>query len=709
MIGKPGARLAKGALEGGVGTALVLPAVYSQAHALQQDYDSHAALMDLVFGSAFGAGLHWSGGTAGDLLRGKAATAIKDRLDLARGGYTPADPKPPKDGGGAGPIDRRKIRVQEGENASRVEAMDVETRRNTLDAAVRSVSTDQVPKVDVLLRGSPELRELSIPDKRFPATVRLRTDMTARDYAVGGRSAEVMNAAAEMYAKAGGGKASPERLIQKYTKRYKALGDVSFAVASTTDNWETRARALREHPDQVVVWEPGSKTILMKSGATPLGALRHEIERALDDLYGVTGDARGGYRYSNKDADGPTAHRAALKELYEEAPDRRPKVPSPNEQVEMFSRADDPILGKGGRAAADSAWDVIQDGKDKDLERMIADEEIAVVEDIARNITGEAKDLGIMDKVIPMEERVVLDQAVAKVEAQKLQKNLATAVDKAVIEREVRNTQALEDAEILMRSGPEALRQILLEGRTVKNVIDEGRAELVTRAQAVRSIHSYFKFLGKEAVPPTGDALERAIRAIQDGDDIDVAIQNVTRAGDFFEKTKAAEAQPVGEAADFKAPGEDDSLDDIFGDLTDEVEEMIKGTIAARELAESEARLVKDEHDALAANPKTADLASPVERDEFNEAQRSRALREGPGTLSSGAGGRAGRGGAGAPLEDGLFATRTRRDGEAARGQGVTADREGGAAGGERKAPETTLSIGRDTIPRRVIAPDQSI
>lgn len=697
-MGTHSARLAKGAAEGGVGTALVVPAIAYQADILHQDYGLSGAFQDLVFGTGLGAGLHWGGGAIGDVIRARANANTARLLREA------SPPSTPPAGGGPAttPLDRRKVRVQEGENTSIVESMDRNTRTEVLRAAVKAVETDTVPKVDEILKTAPELGNMAVPDKRFPATVRLRNDITASDFATGTNGAHTLNHVAEQIAGRKG--ATPQNLFDTFAARYKKLQDFSLKAVSK-EEFQAQTQGLLEHPDQRAAVDPGSKTILVAPDA-PLGAVRHEIERAIDQAYGETGDKAGGYRYRAKDGETQVGHRAAHREHYDEFPDRSPQRASPREAVDLFSKRDEPILGHQGPADADEAWQVVEKGKDLDLETRIKDEEIAVVEDIAQNITGAARDLGIMDKVIPMEERLVLEQAAANQGKQKAMKDLFTATD-AAVERNV-GTQALEDAEILITGGADTLKAVILEGKSVKQVVADVRAEkpeLVTRAEALRSINLFQR---KTDTPLTGAALDRAIRAIQDGEDINVAVQG---AGLLARADEASEA-PAGAAAGFEAPGEDKAVpteEDIFGDIEAEAGDILDGIISKRELAEAEARLIRDEHDELERDPKTADLASSIERTEFDEAQRDRAFREGSGTLSGGERARARSGSAGQPLEEGLFAARTSRDGEAVRGQGAAAERERVTAGGERAAPETTISYGAGAIPRRIITPDSSI
>lgn len=71
-IGVPAARVATGAIEGGVGAALIEPLVLGVASQEQADYTAVDSLMNVVFGSVLGGGLHLGAGFVGDRLRGRA-------------------------------------------------------------------------------------------------------------------------------------------------------------------------------------------------------------------------------------------------------------------------------------------------------------------------------------------------------------------------------------------------------------------------------------------------------------------------------------------------------------------------------------------------------------------------------------------------------------------------------------------------------------
>lgn len=65
------ARLAKGAVEGAVGAAVVEPLTFGVARAEQADYDALDSLLNVTFGAALGGGLHWAGGAIGDAFSGR--------------------------------------------------------------------------------------------------------------------------------------------------------------------------------------------------------------------------------------------------------------------------------------------------------------------------------------------------------------------------------------------------------------------------------------------------------------------------------------------------------------------------------------------------------------------------------------------------------------------------------------------------------------
>lgn len=71
MVGKIGigpARLAKGAIEGFVGTAALEPFILSANKALQYDYNEWDSFMNITFGTVLGSGLHYGLGKLGDLI-----------------------------------------------------------------------------------------------------------------------------------------------------------------------------------------------------------------------------------------------------------------------------------------------------------------------------------------------------------------------------------------------------------------------------------------------------------------------------------------------------------------------------------------------------------------------------------------------------------------------------------------------------------------
>lgn len=70
-------RAGVGALEGGVGAAVVEPIVYGVAKSEQADYDMTDSMMNLAFGTVLGGGLHTSIGAVGDKITGRFARQIE--------------------------------------------------------------------------------------------------------------------------------------------------------------------------------------------------------------------------------------------------------------------------------------------------------------------------------------------------------------------------------------------------------------------------------------------------------------------------------------------------------------------------------------------------------------------------------------------------------------------------------------------------------
>lgn len=694
-VGRNSARLIKGALEGGVGAGLVTPITYAQAEALQQDYGLTSAFTDIMFGAALGSGLHWAGGRINDLQRryhyGRVFRYLREN-----------DANMPH----PSTFDRRTSRIQEGDNAARHESLSNADRAKVLNAAVKAVESDKVPKIDTLLGSDPKMADISIPDKRFTATVKLRSNLTAADHAVGTQGATIIDMATARRLEATGRPASPEGLFDFLTKRYKKLGQFKLQKVAPAEFGQRVGNAL-EHPEQRVAIEDSSKTILYTEGAS-LGAVRHEVERALDEVYNVPPSERGGYRYDSRDLDQMNAHRAAYGQTIDEFPNRATPSTSPREAADLFNREAEPILGAEGPQVSAHIDEVVNREKDVKLDKVISEEEVPALESIVSNIQGRARDLGIMDKVIPAEEREIMIEDATRAGQGDLVRDLFKAGDKAA-EDDVK-ALTVSEAEILMRAGPEKLAEIIKGEKPTETVIKEAAdTGLVTRVNAAKDIKFYLKRSKQEL---DGEGLERAIRAVQNGEDIDVAVNRETQAA----KPEAGEPpvrdeEPAPsddqEVADAKSFLGEDLFDDIIVDATAIIEaEKIDDK---RDLVKGEAQIVKEEHAALENTPKARDLFSSVERDEFNEADRDRALRQGDGASEGGAGGGAGGRGAGDTASARLQASVVGRDSETVGGAQPAIERERAAPGGERPAPETTLSYGGWAIPRRVITPDGSV
>lgn len=641
QLGKYPARAAKGFVEGAVGTAAIVPAIYGQAQILQQQYDEMAAFMDITIGGFLGSGLHVGGGAFADVARRKGWMGFRQAVE-------DIDPRLAEDMDAQLNPDRRRSPSPATEAPSITQAMDLETRARVQDAAVRAVANDQVPRVDEILSGAPELRSLQIPEPRFPATLVLRSDLTAADYTAGTRAAQIMEEQAErlLFSRRGSPFSDAVNLTEIYAKRYKNLKDLEVHELDPAEFSQRFANAL-EHPDQRALYDLNDKALYTREGASA-GAIRHELERALDDLYSRRGENAGGYRYAKDDLDGQTAHRKALKALYEERPDRAPRAErTPEQAVTRFSDPDQPgLFQENAQAIADRNWDVLQDGKDKDLDRIMADEEIAALDSIATNLDGSIRDLGVLERTIPLEERQMLERAASRHGYTQIQKDLLSTLEEAVEEGDI--NKALLEAKGVLKD-PDLFGPVMRGEKTLDEAIVEA---------------------GERQPQPEP-------------------------------KSEPVEGEPV------RAETEPDA--DLDASLEDIADKALKDIIAKRELADLESQVVTSEHAELGGKAKTQDLVDGLEETEFNEARRIASLREGDGAGKGGKRAPSRQQREGRPLEEGLFAARSVRDGEAARGAGTAIERERGAGPSDAEAPETAQSIGAGTITRRVITPDGSI
>jgi hypothetical protein len=692
--GRGTARALTGAAEGAVGTAAITPVIYAQAQQLQQNYDLGSAFSDVVMGGVMGSGLHWAGGRIKDAYR---AQQFNDLFRFLREN----DANMPHPSTFEAP-DRRTVRVQEGDNAARHESLTVTERAKVLEAAVKSVENDKEPKMDVLFSSDPKLTDLAIPDKRFPATVKLRSNLTAADYASGAQGAAIADMAIARRLTASKLPQTPRGVYDLFAKRYKKLAETATLQAVTPEEFQRLAGSQLEHPEQrtlMVGDEGGPKTILVTQGAS-LGAVRHEVERALDEAYNVGAGESGGYRYDHKDLDQINAHRAAYGVTLDSNPDRATPSIDAREAVDLFSRDNTPIMGTEGPKAADHAEEVVNRDKDRQLDTMISDEEIGAIESIVDNIQGRAKELGIMDKVIPAEERVILEEAATRQGRQDQVRDLFSLADE-VAEAGAKG-ESTSAAELLMRAGPEKLAEVIKGEKSTEAVIKEvADTGLVTRVNAARDIQFYLKRIKQEL---SGEALERAIRDVQAGEDVNVAVdRNLPRdtAEGGIEPASAPEPAKTTEQA----------IEDEFDDVVELAKAIIdeNGIYDKRDLALGEAKIVQEEHAALAENPKTRDLFSSVEKDEFDAADRERALRQGDEAAAGGGGGEAGLASSRAAAATEFQKAALGRDSQTGGGADAAIERERTAPGGERSAPETTQSYGGWSIPRRVITPDGSV
>ncbi len=678
QMGKGPARLAKGAAEGAVGTAMVEPLVYLQAQQLQQEFTLHDAFMDVVIGGVLGSGLHWSVGKLGDLTAGRRFGAAMMRqiedTELSRAPLYPVMT-----------IDRRGLKVPDGEAPQVVESLTPQDRAKVLDAAVKSVENDQWPRIDELLKVLPEAKSIAMTDSRYPATTRLQSGFTAADFVRESPATEIVS---QHLARSVKGADSPDvnvafdSLFKHYAKGTKKLDGWSIWTRTDEAYRADSHPELLEHPEQKVYVDAEAKTIVASDVAS-LAAVRHEIERAMDAAQGYKGGDAGGYRFKRGDNDGPVIHRKALSQLYKDAPDRAPVAEATSEQaVDMFSR-NEPIMRPDERASQE-IWDQVENDKDKDLDTLMKDEEIEVLEDTLRHVRNSTRAKAALEKVIPVEERDLLDMmAVSSTERQ-----VSKTADRAVQEAVDKN---LPDADLINQ---------------VRSAFDKD-PDLIEKW--LRGEISDEEFDGQqnrpmpEKTPDEGDEVEAQ-------SDEELFAELEAEVLDRLKKTAGEQrAEDALEMAKHVMAGMDPAVAErALMDFGEKILEITRGLEPA-DLADIEARLVAKEQQLLSGPAKTRDLFNAAEKEEFDEANRQRTLRESQGASSEVRGAAAGQQAAGTALEDGLFATRTGGDGPPVGGKVAQLDAERSAAGGERSPTETARSIGYGAVPSRVITPDGSI
>jgi hypothetical protein len=644
-LGVQGGRLAKGAIEGAAGAALVEPLIYTQAQALQQDFTLSDAFLDVVMGAGLGSGLHWGGGLIADRIKGmRFAGALNAAADDIR--FRPQNPD-------ISPyaFDRRSIRTPMGDNPHVVDAMSPTDRASTLNAAVKAVESDRFPAISELLKTDPSMRSLAMQDKRFPATMRLRAEMRSSDLVPGSKVDDIISQ--HLYSSIKGAdspdpKVAFDSLFKHFAKRYKGMKDWSIWTRPDEMYQREADRGALEFPEQQVYVDADSKTIVASEGAS-LAAVRHEIERALDLVHGYRDAQAGGYRYRRGDTDGPVVHRQALKALYD-ADSSRMAAPAarPEQALDIFARQAEPII-KPDNAASEAIWDRVESSKDMDLDTIIRDEEIAVAEDTLRHIGNSTRAAGIIEKVTPIEERDLFDELAVAKAAEGLGAKVEAAVQESV-DGDLKDAKLLNDLRSIIDADPELLQK-WVRGEITDEELD---------AQVGKPL--------PEKTPEPGE-------------------------------------EPAGDTGKAEEPLDEDAL---IADIQTQVEGLLKGLEAA-DASDIEARLVAKEQQALSGNRAVKDLFDESEKVEFDETNAARASRASKAAPAAGTGTHAGAQPAGTPLENGLDAVAPGRDGAADRRQGPKLDAERSAGGGDRSPSETARSIGYGTVPTRVITPDGSI
>src|SRR5262249_53662137 len=154
------------------------------------------------------------------------------------------------------------------------------------------------------------------------------------------------------------------------------------------------------------------------------------------------------------------------------------------------------------------------------------------------------RDLGIIDKVIPPEERQILEPTAAPQAAAKVERDLFSAIDEMVAPTDegrigTEENQSLNDAEMLLKAGPQSTADWIRGEKTARQIIDETAEKRVPRQSAAKSVWLYTLGLRDELGEPvtlSGEQRERAIQFVQAGEDIDVAVSAALKGNDLLAK-----------------------------------------------------------------------------------------------------------------------------------------------------------------------------
>jgi hypothetical protein len=676
QLGKTGARLTKGALEGAGGTLLIEPMVYAQAQALQQEFGLYDAFVDVVAGGAFGAGLHYAGGKVSDMTRMRRAGAafLREAEEMVI--------RPLPDYSVYRVVDWRTIKTPAGETPHMVESMNPEDRAKVLGAAVKAVESDNWPKVDELFKTLPEAKSIALHDKKYPATTRLRSNFTAADFVRESTVTELINSHLFRTVKGADNpdvKVANESLLKHLTKGSKKLD--GWTLWTRTDE-AYRADAhpeLLEHPEQKVYVDVEAKTIVASDGAS-LAAVRHEIERALDIVQGYKGDEAGAYRYKRDDLDGPVMHRKILSELYKTDPSRAPDPEAkPEQAVDLFSRPE-PVM-KPAERASQEIWDQVEQDKDKDLDTLIKEEEIEVLEDTIRSVQNSARAKGVLEKVTPIEERDLFDLAAVSTTAQQMAKKVEVAVQEAV-DTGGKNAELMNTVRSAFDADPELIRRWIAD-----EITDEEFDALAGKPLPEKT--------PEEGAEPKGDAGE---------DDMMAEMERAVLAKLGENKANAALEQAKSILGDMDPKEAEAALAEFGAKLMD-----ILDAVEPADIADMETAVIVKEQQLLSGPKQVRDLFNQSEKAEFDEAHGKRTLRASAAATEALRRAKSEQSAAGGASENGVQAPRLGGDGPVIGGARFVLDTERSAAGGERGIAETARSLGYGTIPSRVVTPDGTI
>lgn len=188
-LGRAAVRARVGALEGAVGAALVEPIVYAGRTQLGDDYAMSDSLMNMVVGTALGAGLHTGGGVVGDAFgisgyaREQAKQAYEAVESYAGKALAGDDKRISLDGllsKQDAAIERVQVELDRNSAAAKVAEMTPEGQQAAMRTAVAQAVEGRIPDVEPVVRLDRETQQREFMSA--PPDLSKATDRQGREY-----------------------------------------------------------------------------------------------------------------------------------------------------------------------------------------------------------------------------------------------------------------------------------------------------------------------------------------------------------------------------------------------------------------------------------------------------------------------------------------------------------------------------------------------